>query len=80
MLTFSSQLLPCLPPLLLNNQFNRTIRLKPTPPHEDDYDDPVCYKCDCKKYEDAKLKVLNKWDAWAKQEQMADAEHAAITA
>ena len=30
---------------------------------EDDYDDPVCYKHGCKKYEDVKLKVLKKWDA-----------------
>ena len=52
----------------------------PLPPYpcEDDYKDPVCYEHDCKRYEDVKLKGLDKQDAWAKQEQVADAEHAAI--
>ena len=52
----------------------------PPYPHEDDYEDPICYKHDCKKYEDTKLKVLDKRNAWAKWEQEADAEHAAIAA
>ena len=52
----------------------------PPYPQEDDYGDSVHYEHDCKKYEDTKLKVLNKQDAWAEQEQVANAEHAAITA
>ena len=52
----------------------------PPYPQEDDYNNSVHYEHDSKKYEDAKLKVLNKQDAWAKQEQVANAECAAIAA
>ncbi len=52
----------------------------PPYPQEDNYEDPVLYKADCKRYQESKLKVLDAWDAWREQEQVADLAHAATVA
>ena len=52
----------------------------PPYPQEDDYEDPILYEADCKRYQESKLKVLNAQDAWREQEQVADLAHAAAVA
>src|SRR5260370_25621765 len=49
----------------------------PLYPQEDDYEDPVLYEADCKRYQESKLKVLDTQDAWREWEQVADLAHAA---